>query len=476
MDFFEKLNKLPKDVRDFFSSNEPRIHLETACFLYGIDEKEIKKISETIAQIFLKEVSLDKLPLMIEREFNVNSRVASGIAYEMGIRMFVQFNDYFTDYMTNAKTLLKKWEQNKIQPIVSKEKAWQQVLDIEPWILEQEKEKEQAEAAAKEKTDSLNLVEALNKYPKLGEQEVSVNLLKLRYLPQPVRPSIKNWITDFHDNMGAGKHGAVDRGNYIFHSENGRKLTPAERQKLSLILKSLDENSPLAVDPEAQKIIFQEKNSFQAGFSGRSNIAGGYGRGEEQKDIFQRSDWLKPMSQGFFSSRKNEALKKEIPKEESPKNENTRSDYAIKKESYSQIQETKPNIDIRSKEEADQQESRLSATNNNYSPNFRNVATISFPPKQKIAEENQEEKLSFSSPQKLPAEKEAEIANKAETKISQPEASQTMPVQKDVIAQPPKQIDKIRWTIKPSTYSSEEENESGQSSLERAKKNVVDLR
>jgi hypothetical protein len=103
----------------------------------------------------------------------------------------------------------------------------------------------------------LPLAKAIVQYPKLGEQGVTVNPLKLKYFQTPMRPSIKNWITDFHDNMGAGRHGAVDRGNYLFHSENGKKLTPVERQKLSSILKSLDESLPITIDPENQVVIFE---------------------------------------------------------------------------------------------------------------------------------------------------------------------------------------------------------------------------
>lgn len=103
----------------------------------------------------------------------------------------------------------------------------------------------------------LPLAEALQKYPNVGEQGLTINQLKLKYFETPMRPSIKNWITDFRDNMGGGKHGAVDRGNYIFHGENGKKLTPFERQKLSVILKSLDENVPLTIDPDEQVVIFE---------------------------------------------------------------------------------------------------------------------------------------------------------------------------------------------------------------------------
>lgn len=140
----------------------------------------------------------------------------------------------------------------------------------------------------------LPLAKALEQYRKLGEQGLTTNPLKLKYFETPVRPSIKNWITDFHDNMGAGKHGAIDRGNYLYHSENGKKLTPLERQKLSSILKSLDENSPLTIDPEKQIVILENNKNSIAG-----NQQTAYD-GNAQQDIFER--YTPAEGKGFFST------------------------------------------------------------------------------------------------------------------------------------------------------------------------------
>lgn len=103
----------------------------------------------------------------------------------------------------------------------------------------------------------ISLLEALKQYPALGEQAITSNPIKLRYFPTPVKPSIKNWITDYHEALGAGKHSTMDRGNFLFHGENGKRLTQMERQKVSLMLKSLDEEMLLSIDGDAQKIIFE---------------------------------------------------------------------------------------------------------------------------------------------------------------------------------------------------------------------------
>lgn len=112
---------------------------------------------------------------------------------------------------------------------------------------------------AQRKEDLLPLFEAMSRYPNLGEQGITNNPLKLKSISSSVRPSIKNWITDFRENMGPGKHSAIDRANYLFHSDNGKKITPVERQKLSLVLKSLQEKTPLKIDTEKQAIVFDNE-------------------------------------------------------------------------------------------------------------------------------------------------------------------------------------------------------------------------
>ena len=195
----------------------------------------------------------------------------------------------------------------------------------------------------------LPLSQALQKYPKLGEQNITNNPLKLRYFPTSVRPSIKNWMTDFHDNMGAGKHGAVDRGNYLFHSENGKKLTPMERQKLSVILKSLDEQMPLNIDPDAQAVVFTEQR-----LNMESNTLIG----------------------GLAAEGRNN-------------NENLKSNIAIE-DNYFQIPKSQPNV-------------VQPIGNKNYSPNFKNNSDTA-------GQDNFKDfsdaggKISFSSSQKFPNE------------------------------------------------------------------------
>lgn len=114
----------------------------------------------------------------------------------------------------------------------------------------------------------MSLQEALAQDKEVGEQLLTQAHIKLRLFPDPVRASIKNWIVDYYDHLGPGKHGTIERGNFLFHSENGNKLNSAERRRLAEILKSLDEDAEITVNMANRKIEFESDRA--SSFKNRS--------------------------------------------------------------------------------------------------------------------------------------------------------------------------------------------------------------
>lgn len=103
---------------------------------------------------------------------------------------------------------------------------------------------------------SITANDAIKAYPELGEQMITSEKIQLKNFPEPVRPSIKNWLADYTFNLGYGKHDAIARGNYLFQNANTRQLNSQDRQKLALILKSFDENSMITINKETRQIVF----------------------------------------------------------------------------------------------------------------------------------------------------------------------------------------------------------------------------
>jgi len=110
--------------------------------------------------------------------------------------------------------------------------------------------------------DKLPIILALKKYEEVGKQIISTNFIKLNSHNSPVAPTIKNWLEDYIQKMGAQSHTSLERSEYLFNSENGKGLDNESRSKLSIILESYDKDKDLVIDKEEKKIIFNsEENS-----------------------------------------------------------------------------------------------------------------------------------------------------------------------------------------------------------------------
>jgi len=98
--------------------------------------------------------------------------------------------------------------------------------------------------------------DALKQYPELGEQLITSDKINLRNFPEPVRPSIKNWLADYTFTIGYDNKDSIKRGNYIFHSQNTLHLSAADRDKLAYVLKTHDDGSEVTVNKNLKKLVF----------------------------------------------------------------------------------------------------------------------------------------------------------------------------------------------------------------------------
>jgi hypothetical protein len=120
------------------------------------------------------------------------------------------------------------------------------------------------EVASQAQQDSLLLSEALQAYPELGEQLITSEKISLKNFPEPVRPSLKNWLADYTFTVGYDNKDTIKRGNYIFHGNNTLHLSAIDRQKLAYVLKAHDDNSELTINKNLKQIVFPAFHSEPA--------------------------------------------------------------------------------------------------------------------------------------------------------------------------------------------------------------------
>ena len=269
MSLLEKTQNLPEPIRAFFWSDEPRFLCEDICFQYGISNDYVGDVTWFVAPLLTKSLPLANLPQELRAKFpKLTEDLVFGLAFELNQKLLQKFPEQFPE----AKILLSEWRQKKSSPRLSEQEAHKKTLEIESWYLEWKRENEQEEALAPQKelrqTVSLPLLDALSKYQRLSEQIVTEDRIAVKGESAPVRGSIRNWLRHYRDAVGIRKHSTMERGQFLFQGENTRRLSSAERGRVSFILKSLDEGFPVPIDADRQEVVFpviEEKENSVSG-------------------------------------------------------------------------------------------------------------------------------------------------------------------------------------------------------------------
>lgn len=209
---------LPADKKHILLSDEMPEKIKALQDTFRLNNEVIGNVTILIRKIFFGELS------MAEAEAKIGSMLATtGGGDPNQARAIVQFIE-------------------------------QEILTLKPKPKAEETSTEEAQVAAV--TANLPLLQALSQYERLGNQLITEARIKVKSQPEPVRPSLFYWLKYYRDSIGVGHHDSIQRGQFLFRSENGQKLSPEERERLSLILKSVEENFPLTIDTERQEIIF----------------------------------------------------------------------------------------------------------------------------------------------------------------------------------------------------------------------------
>ncbi|XLQ20623.1 MAG: hypothetical protein ACKUBY_02490 [Candidatus Moraniibacteriota bacterium] len=97
----------------------------------------------------------------------------------------------------------------------------------------------------------------LKKYPKILEQKITNNKITNPKTGEQVQPTLKNWIRMYEIEFGASGRTMMNRGDFMFQSSVTRGLNDNEKQVVSQLLKSKDENSEVSVDIDKSEIVFE---------------------------------------------------------------------------------------------------------------------------------------------------------------------------------------------------------------------------
>jgi len=96
----------------------------------------------------------------------------------------------------------------------------------------------------------------IKKFPKVTDQIISREPIKLLFNGEWVKPTVSNWLADYRAYAGVGQHEVNERSDYLLRSSNVQNLSTVERERLGLLLRSYDERYLLPFSSTRQEIVF----------------------------------------------------------------------------------------------------------------------------------------------------------------------------------------------------------------------------
>lgn len=213
-----KYDLMPDDKRELLIASETEGVIVGVGQKYNLVESQIEELARIVRDLFFGIISEQSLAGQILKRIPVlNEKISIDIANTFLVQI----------YRANP--------QEVIAPPVQQQGN---IVQLKP------------------KYEQMQFNQALKKYPKLNYQLVTSRPLTLKGYEGQAQPNIVNWIQDYQEKLGYEAHTTMKRTNYIFHSENCKRLSEQDRNKLMYILKAFDNKTPIEIDPKQNRLVF----------------------------------------------------------------------------------------------------------------------------------------------------------------------------------------------------------------------------
>jgi len=251
-EFMRKVNNLPDFVYEVIMGVEGTEVNKEVSEKFGLSDEQKSEMLGLISEIAFKDIPIENLFSEVEKRLKVNRETAKQISLELLQKELFLVKDYFPGIEDAIKSL-----GGEVPKIVPKKQV-QKLVDEEK-IEEKQRQtiREQIEAEAKrERVVKADIKTLLKEYSSAGEQEIGQNPIEVPSITLPVKPKIKYWVECYKEATGYGWNTNMERVKFIYHNKNTRGMNEEERRQLGLVLKSLDEGTPLTYLVKGKKIDF----------------------------------------------------------------------------------------------------------------------------------------------------------------------------------------------------------------------------
>jgi len=240
-EFQEKFLRLPDYAQDWMCSLEAAENNAQIAAKFRMSREKNPIVAKLTGDVILKDATVEALPELLQENLKVDPQTARQIALDIALKQLLIVRGHLR--AVEGFIIKLGGTLPAALPSIEAVKSAITTETILPTYVVPAKKP--FRLAVQENKEILN-------------QLLTANPIKIADFEQPVRPTIKNWLSDYIKHKGTGYHDEMERSDYLYKSSNAINLPGEERAKLSKILRAYDEDSEVPVSSENKLILIEE--------------------------------------------------------------------------------------------------------------------------------------------------------------------------------------------------------------------------
>jgi len=256
--FEEKFKKLPPFVQEWMAEESANLNSEIAK-KYGLDSDSTADMVWVISRVIIGDIQLEEFLSNLEKRLpNLDKETLRKLAIDITIKRLYPIRDF----LEGAKVLMKNLGGEVPEGVKLYSEKYDLLLSQHVIESINREDKHPPAPNLRDATDDkivyIGVGALFEKYPDTKNQFITSQPIKLKEKEGLVNATLLNWTKSYREEMGAPPHSSMERAEYLFKSDNAKKLDESERKILSAALKAYDEGGELPVDANSGKIVLSE--------------------------------------------------------------------------------------------------------------------------------------------------------------------------------------------------------------------------
>lgn len=249
--------KINAQFRGLFINTERAEQLLKLAQEASLSDEQLVLLRDIIVQVELKSVALSAFLQFLKEKISNNSALRQKILARVLQTHLAPLREYIPQINELSQKLEVKINEVPLYKFTELLREQEQEDSVSPEASAKPKpfaRTDQDAPPGERELKQVPLRELLEQYPKLRQQEITRVPIKIKGFSEPVKPTIGNWLRDYKEILGAGRHDNVQRAEYLYRSDNGKSLNDNERLLLTALFRAYDTNTPVPFDALSVKI------------------------------------------------------------------------------------------------------------------------------------------------------------------------------------------------------------------------------